>query len=112
MKKKSIGGTIGKNLKKELIITFQKKSCQHEFFFHPLVPQRKQEKLVRVSLAKMSLWPIRECVRNLDLRVQVHPGELWVSQQRVHIGLEASKSADAKGDVPKIYGFVHPLHPL
>ena len=23
----------------------------------------------------------------------------------------ASKSAGAKGDVPKIYGFVHPLHP-
>ena len=40
----------------------------------------------------------RECVRNLDLWVQVHPGELWVS-----------KSAGAKGDVPKICGFVHPL---
>ena len=54
---------------------------------------------------------LRECVRNLDLRVQVHPGELWVSKQRVHIVLEASKSAGAKGDVPKICGFVHPLHP-
>ena len=54
----------------------------------------------------------RECVRNLDLRVQVHPGELWVSKQRVHIVLEASKSAGAKGDVPKICGFVTPLHPL
>ena len=54
---------------------------------------------------------VRECVRNLDLRVQVHPGELWVSKQRVHIVLEASKSADAKGDVPKICGFVHLLHP-
>ena len=54
----------------------------------------------------------RECVRNLDLRVQVNPGELWVSKQRVHIVLEASKSAGAKGDVPKICGFVHPLHPL
>ena len=54
----------------------------------------------------------RECVRNLDLRVQVHPGELWVSKQRVHIVLKASKSAGAKGDVPKICGFVHPLHPL
>ena len=53
----------------------------------------------------------RECVRILDLRVQVHPGELWVSKQRVHIALEASKSAGAKGDVPKICGFVHPLHP-
>ena len=54
----------------------------------------------------------RECVRNLDLWVQVHPGELWVSKQRVHIVLEASKSAGAKGDVPKICVFVHPLHPL
>ena len=53
----------------------------------------------------------RECVRNLDLQVQVHPGELWVSIQQVHIVLEASKSASAKGDLPKICGFVHPLHP-
>ena len=53
---------------------------------------------------------LRECVRNLILRVQVHPGELWISEQRVHIVLEASKSAGAKGDVPKICGFVHPLH--
>ena len=45
---------------------------------------------------------IRECVRILDLRVQVHPGELWVSKQRVHIVIEASKSAGAKGDVQKI----------
>ena len=52
---------------------------------------------------------VRECVRNLDLRVQEHPGELWVSKQRVHIVLEASKSVGAKGDVPKICGFVHPL---
>ena len=37
----------------------------------------------------------REWVRNLDLRVQVHPGEFWVSKQRVHIVLEASKSAGA-----------------
>ena len=51
----------------------------------------------------------RECIRNLDLQVQVHPGELWVSKQRVHIVLEASKSAGAKGDVPKI--LVHPLPP-
>ena len=54
----------------------------------------------------------RECVRNVDLRVQVHPGELLVSKQQVHIVLEASKSAGAKGDVPKIYEFVHPLHPF
>ena len=50
----------------------------------------------------------RECVRNWDMRVQVHPGEL--SKQRVHVVLEASKSAGAKGDVPKICEFVHPLH--
>ena len=52
-------------------------------------------------------WTNRECVRNLDLRVQVHPGELWVSKQRVHIDrtmyVEASKSAGAKGDVPNTY---------
>ena len=53
----------------------------------------------------------RECVRILDLRVQVHPGEHWVSKQRVHIVLEDSKSAGAKGDVTKICGFVHLLHP-
>ena len=35
-----------------------------------------------------NLSPSRECVRNLDLRVQVHPGELWVLKQRVHIILE------------------------
>ena len=64
----------------------------------------------------MGMWGIilgrlvKECVRNLDLRVQVHPGDLWVSKQRVHIVLEASKSAGAKGDVPKICGFMHPLH--
>ena len=53
----------------------------------------------------------RECVRNVDLRVQVHPVELRSQNQRVHIVLEASKSAGAKGDVLKICGFVHPLHP-
>ena len=54
---------------------------------------------------------VRECVRNLNLRVQVHTRELLVSKQRVHIVLEASNSAGAKGDVPKICGFVHPMHP-
>ena len=57
-------------------------------------------------------YSLRECVRNLDLGVQVHPGDLWVSKQLVHIVLQASKSAGAKGDVPKICGFVNPLHPL
>jgi len=32
--------------------------------------------------------------------------------QRVHIVLKASKSAGAKGDIPKICGCLHPLHPL
>ena len=32
--------------------------------------------------------------------------------QRVHIVLKASKSVVAKGDVPKICGFAHPLHVL
>ena len=59
----------------------------------------------------VSMTSFRECVRILDLRVQVHPGELLVSKQRVHIVLEASKSAGAKGDIPKICGFVPPLHP-
>ena len=67
-----------------------------------------------LHLIRLKTWRVggvdRECVRNLDLRVQVHPGELWISKQRVHIVLEASKSAGAKGDVPKIYGFVNPLH--
>ena len=67
---------------------------------------------IRLKPSQENTLYVRECVRNLDLRVQVHPGELWVSKQRVHIVLEASKSAGAKGDVPKICGFVHPLHPL
>jgi hypothetical protein len=70
--KNSIGVTTGKNLKK-IIITFLKKKGQiffqifpngppHGIFIHPLVPQRKQEKLAKVSpakvtLAKMSFWP-------------------------------------------------------
>ena len=33
----------------------------------------------------MKTFYVREYVRNLNLRVQVHPGELWVSKQRVHI---------------------------
>jgi hypothetical protein len=42
----------------------------------------------------------------LDLRVQVHPGEIWVSKQRVHIVLEASKLAGAKGDSEKFLKFL------
>ena len=62
------------------------------------------------DLGKFTIY-FREFVRNMDLRVQVHPGELWISKQRVHIVLQASKSAGAKGDVPKICGFLHLLHP-
>ena len=58
---------------------------------------------------KCDHYSSRECVRNLDLRVQVHPGELWISKHRVHIVLEASKSAGAKGGVPKICGFMHSM---
>ena len=61
-------------------------------------------KIAFVFLCENKSLPYRECVRNLDLRVQVHPEELWVSKQRVHILLEASKSAGAKADVPKIFG--------
>ena len=68
--------------------------------------------IFKLRLLSETEKPFRECVRNLDLQVQVHPGELCVSKERVHIVLEASKSAGAKGDVPKICGFVHPLHPL
>ena len=66
---------------------------------------------LRIPMTFIYIYLYRECVRNLDLRVQVHPGELVVLKQRVHIVLEASKSAGAKGDVPKICRFVHPLHP-
>jgi hypothetical protein len=58
--KNSIGGTIGKNLKK-LIITFQKKKIPnrppHGIFIRPLVPQKKEEKLAKVSLWPKCLWP-------------------------------------------------------
>ena len=63
------------------------------------------------ELKKITNGKFQECVRNLDLQVQVHPGELWVSKERVHIVLEASKSVGAKGVVQKICGFMHLLHP-
>ena len=69
------------------------------------------EKMHKRTSISLKMVEVRECVRNLDLRVKVHPGKLWVSKQRVHIVLEASKSAGANSDVPKICGFVHPLHP-
>ena len=81
--------------------------------FKELFMKRKSENLKTKSTCShisTKTQKNRECVRNLDLWVQVHPGELWVSKQRVHIVLEASKSAGAKGGVPKICGFMHPLH--
>ena len=36
--------------------------------------------------------------------------ELWAQNPWVPIALRASKSAGAKGDVPKIYRFVHSVH--
>ena len=51
----------------------------------------------------------RACVRNLGAVYSIEetsgPQNLQVS-----IVLKASKSAGAKDDVPKIYGFVHQLH--
>ena len=55
--------------------------------------------MVKVSLTPFFSWThtlCRECVRNLDLRVQVHPGEFWVSKQLVLIVLEASQNQRMK----------------
>ena len=67
MNKNSIGGTKGKNLKKIIDLFFLKSDGYffqifpygppHEIFFHPLVPQRKQEKLAKMSLWPKCLWP-------------------------------------------------------
>ena len=59
------------------------------------------KKVFFTNSQQLFLSIFRECVRNLDLRVQVHPGELWVS-----------KSAGSKGDVLMICGFEYLLHPL
>ena len=73
---------------------------------------QEQLSMILDSLCEVTFKPTpRECVRNLDMQVQVHPGELWVSKQQVHLKIEASKSVGAKGDVQKICGFVQPLHP-
>ena len=55
----------------------------------------------------------RECVRNLDQRVQKVMSQRSAGAHSIYtIVLKASKSAGSKGDVPKICGFVNPLHPL
>ena len=74
----------------------------------------KDKKVLIFGINSMGLVRPRAFVRNLDLRVQSFffiaegsgPQNLWVP-----IVIRASKSAGAKGDVPKICGFVHPLHP-
>jgi hypothetical protein len=44
---------------------------------------------------------VRECVRNLDLRVQVHPGELWVSKSAGAHGTRSLKISGCKRLCPK-----------
>ena len=87
--------------------------CQNDFFFYQYDKRFVLKSRLNISIcqSKLKRVSVRECVWNLDLLVQVHPGELWVSKQRVHIVLEASKLVGVKGDVPKICGFVHLLHP-
>ena len=43
----------------------------------------------------------RECVRNLDLRVQVHPGELWVSKSAGAHSTRSLKISGCKRWCPK-----------
>ena len=57
----------------------------------------RKKSQIRIKAARLLVFT-RECVRNLNLGV--HPGDLWVSKHWVHVVLEASKSAGAKGDVP------------
>ena len=65
-----------------------------------------------LNMRNIMLYSVRECVRNLDLRVQVHPGELWVSKQRVHIVCTRSlKISRCKRWCAKDLRVVHPLHP-
>ena len=37
--------------------------------------------------------------------------ELWASKSADFNSTKSTKICGAKGDVPKIYGFVQPLHP-
>ena len=58
---------------------------------------------------------LRACVRNLDISVgAVCSIEESAGPQNLQVSIvliKSSKSVGAKGDVPKIYGFEHPLHP-
>ena len=58
-----------------------------------------------------SIVSVRACVSNLNLRVQSVIESSEPQNLLVSIVPKASKSAGAKGDVPKICGWVHPLHP-
>ena len=77
-----------------------------ELYTHCLIAVNKSRKLREMLLCIIS----RECVRNLDLRVQSVQHMPENSGSENPIVLRASKSAGAKGDVLKIYGFVHLLH--
>ena len=52
----------------------------------------------------------RACVWNSDLRVQFVLESFGPQNLLVSIVPKASKSVDEKGDVPKFFGFVYPLH--
>jgi hypothetical protein len=86
----------------------------HASYFQDQSIAIKDKKVSILGMNSMGFVRPRACFRNLDLRVQSfffieessEPQNPWVP-----IVLRASKSAGAKGDVPKFFGFVHPLHP-
>ena len=47
-----------------------------------------------IRALSLNLMGNRECVRNLDLRVQVHPEELWVSKS---VGAHSTRSLKISG---------------
>ena len=97
------------NIQNEVFVYCSLRHVESVTFSHGVCPWGFHELFLEsIKIKEIPPMQCRECVKSLDLRVQVHPGVLWVSKQRVHIVLEASKSAGAKGDVPKICGSVHP----
>ena len=59
------------------------------------------------------MWDSRECVRNFNLRVQVYPGELWVSKQRMRRVLNRSlKISGCKMWCPKDLRVRAPAAPM
>ena len=95
-----MGGTIGKNLKK-ITITFQKKKVNYFFqifpfgppygiFIHPLVPQRKHEKLAKMSLWPKCLWP------------KCHSGQCVTGQSVTLAKVSLAKVSQAKVTLAKL----------